>query len=59
MELITHGEPVTKNISPDFSWGLRFQEVAVITVLSRAACKPLTDPADDQEEEEEERGKMN
>lgn len=31
MELITHGEAMTKSISPDFSWGLHFQEVAVIT----------------------------
>lgn len=32
VELITHVEAMTKNISPDFSWGLHFQEVAIITV---------------------------
>lgn len=44
MELITHVEAMTKNISPDFSWGLHFQEVTLITVQVSAACMPLTVP---------------
>jgi len=35
---------MTKNISPDFSWGLHFQEVTLITVQVSAACMPLTVP---------------
>ena len=42
---------MTKNISPDFSWGLHFQEVAIITVQVSISLQ-AADRSNRQEEEE-------